>query len=429
MRKGTRIDRIAVRALGKNMKKKLLIIVGAGASIDFGLPSVSDIDKVLDRCASKIFPLDSDPTSNLYRHCRDAIQGYYATAPKPMLREWVNFEEVLYQLNLLIPYLGDPNRRHGSNALLSSTILPEVRAYGDTRQFVNGSVLGTLTSTLMDALVDHFINACDQVNRTKQAELGELGQFLHDLRDRFEVGIITLNYDNVFTQAVSGLHTGFDAATGAFNPLSVLGRTDWGFIYHLHGSVHFAMTGTAHHMHEISWTTTPVKGTAAHASVRNTQASIEGPTYPISPIVAGYGKTQQILRQPFRTYFAQTNRLVHEADSLLFLGYGFGDLHLNSIFSEIRSRHRPVVLVDWAKEDEDPLPFRHDNWTYRLFGTLGGDAHSMSPVGHTAPADIAELKASNELEVSTNSKYPLAVWYNGFLAACRNSDKILQHLA
>lgn len=78
------------------MKKKLLITVGAGASIDFGLPSVGDVDSIFDACAGRLFPLVSDPTSNLYQYCRDAIGTYYGTASKPALRKWVNFEEVLY---------------------------------------------------------------------------------------------------------------------------------------------------------------------------------------------------------------------------------------------------------------------------------------------------------------------------------------------
>ncbi len=149
---------------------------------------------------------------------------------------------------------------------------------------------------------------------------------------------------------------------------------------------------------------------------------------PNSPFVAGYGKTQQILRQPFRTYFAQVNRLVHEADSLLFLGYGFGDLHLNALFSEVRGRRRPAVVVDWAKDDQDPLPFRHDNWTYNLFKTLPASAGRMSQAGHTAAACIADLKVADELEISNDPRYPLAVWYNGLLAACRQPQKILAQL-
>ncbi|MCG5496584.1 SIR2 family protein [Ectothiorhodospira variabilis] len=410
------------------MKKKLLITVGAGASLDLGLPSVNAVDEFFDRCAGRSHPLADDPTSNLYRHCRDAINAYYGCAPKQGVRKWANFEEVLYQLNLLIPYLSDPDRLNGSSALLKPNSLPDVMQLGRCRKAVNGAVLGNLTSTLMSEMVNHFVDACALASTAKTAEIAELGRFLVALRQEFDIGIITLNYDNIFTQALPGLHTGFDSV-GKFDPMSVLNRTEqWNFIYHLHGSVHFAMTGVGHDIHGITWVSTPSKNHTVHATGRNSQDSMEGTTYPMSPFVAGYGKAQQILRQPFRTYFAQVNRLVHEADSLLFLGYGFSDLHLNSVFSEVRDRRLPIVLVDWAKDDQDPLPLRNDVWSYNLFKTLPGDAHAMSSVGNSAPACIGELRAARDFEVSNNPKYPLAVWYNGMLEACRHPQKILKHL-
>jgi hypothetical protein len=120
--------------------------------------------------------------------------------------------------------------------------------------------------------------------------------------------------------------------------------------------------------------------------------------------------------------------LVHEADSFLFLGYGFGDLHLNAAFSETRNRPRPTLIIDWAIDTQDPLPFRLDNWSYNLFRTLPGDAHKMSAPGKTAPADIGSLKADNEVEYSNDPKYPLAVWYNGLLEACKNVSVLLPYL-
>lgn len=279
----------------------------------------------------------------------------------------------------------------------------------------------------MSELADYFIDACVTASLTKASEIAELGQFLTALQDEFEIGIITLNYDNLFTQAQPGLHTGFDT-TGHFDQMSVLARLAWNFIYHLHGSIHFAMTGVEHEMHGITWATTSSKNHSVHATGRSSQDSMEGITFPTSPLVAGYGKTQQILRQPFRTYFAQVNRLLCEADSLLFLGYGFGDLHLNATFSEVRSRRRPIVVVDWARDDQDPLPYRNDPWSYNLFKTLPGNASEMRRVGHSTVADIGDLKAANELEVSNDSGYPLAIWYNGMLEACRHPQKILQHL-
>lgn len=407
-------------------KKKLLIIVGAGASIDFGMPSVGDVDKLLDKHAGETYPLSSDPASNLYRYCRDMINMYYGGSPKPALRKWTNFEEVLYQINLLISYVSDPWRLRGSNALLRASFLPDVLEF-DRVKSSDESVLRRLVNTLMDRLVDHFIDACETAITSKAAKVVELGKFLTAMRDEFEIGVVSLNYDNLITQALPGLHTGFNSA-GEFVPMSVLTRTEWNFIYHLHGSVHFAMTGTPHDIHGITWAPSPLKNHAVHADGRNSQDSMEGTPYPMSPFVAGYGKTQQILRQPFRTYFAQVNRLAHEADSMLFLGYGFSDLHLNSAFSEARNRARPIVIVDWASDKQDSLAFRQDNWSHNLFKTLPTNAGQMSRPGHIAAASVAELKEEYEFEVSNNPDYPLAVWYNGMLEACRHPEKVLTHL-
>lgn len=409
------------------MKKKLLIIVGAGASLEFGLPSVNDVDGIFDSCAGQVLPLLSEPMSNLYRYCKVTIDNYHQAAPGPVLRKGANYEEVLYHLNLLVPYYSDPQRVHGSNVLLEPRQLPMVRQFSHPK-VVDGNVLRYLSNALMDALVDHFIDACSGIADNKANEISLLRDFLSALSEEFDIGIVTLNYDNVFTHACPRFFTGFNPETCTFEPLTILRRDAWNFIYHLHGSIHFAMTGTRHDMHAITWAKTPTKGHQVHSSGRNDQGSAEGVAFPTSTIIAGHGKTQQILRQPFRTYYAQVNRLVHEADSLLFLGYGFGDQHLNAAFSEARDRRRPVVVVDWAKDDQDPLRFRRDTWSYQLFKMLPGNARSMGEPGSGVPVSIGNLKAANEVEASNDPGYPLAVWYNGMLAACQHSSKILSHL-
>lgn len=409
------------------MKRKLLIIVGAGASIDFGLPSCAAIDSLFAARASKTHPLADTFETNLYCHIRDRIDAYYAGNPKLGLRKYANFEEVLYQINLLATHLSDRLRLHAANALLTAHALPDVLNWNAQRQRVDGNVLLGLSRGLVDALVDRFIDACAIAQACRSREMALLREFMTELQQRFEIGILTLNYDNLLTQALPNLHTGFDA-DGRFDSLSVLDRTEWSFIYHLHGSIHFCMTGGGADMHAITWTPTPTKNSSVQSAVRNTRTSIEGVTYPISPFIAGLGKSFQLLRQPFRTYFAQTQRLLQHADALLFLGYGFMDLHLNALFSEIRDRQRPIVVVDWAADSQDALPFREDEWSHHLSSTLITATSRMRSSGHCSPACVAELKHNHQLEVSPDPNRPLAIWYNGMLEACKNPHKILTHL-
>ena len=410
------------------MKKKLLIVVGAGASIEFGMPSVGGIDKLFEQVAAPYFSLVTNPHSNLYAHVRDQINCYYGHNPKAGLRKWANFEEVLYQLNLLVPHFSDPTYTHGANSALQPLTLPDVLHFGRNPSSVDGNMLQQLSSTLIDALVDEFIDRCSQVGMQKAGELSELSGFLDALGEEFDLGIVTLNYDNIFTQARPSLRTGFDRDTGKFAPHSVFNNEQWGFIYHLHGSVHFAMSGTGYDMHGITWRDKPEKDHLVHANGRNGQDSMEGLDFPTSPVVAGYGKTQQILRQPFNTFFGQLSRLTYEADSVLFLGYGFGDLHLNATFSDIRGRRRPITVVDFAQDDEDWVANRNDNWSYQLGKTIPTNTGRMHPEGHSAPWSVDELKQAMKMEVSPDKELPLAIWYNGMLQACRNPDKILTQL-
>lgn len=409
------------------MKKKLLITVGAGASVEFELPSVSDVDKLFDTHAANNYPLAHNRTLNLYGFIRDAIDAYYAKNSKLALRKWTNFEEIIYQLNLLASHLTDNDYQQGSNALWTPNTLPAVLDFKGRPRPVDRGVLSSLSSSLLDNLTAHFITQCDTASSSRAKEIGELTTFLDSLREEFDVGVITLNYDNIFTQASPSLFTGFDAK-GRFDSTSVLTRLDWEFIYHLHGSIHFKMQAAGSDLHTIGWENNPTANHTTQSAGRSSQTSMEGTPFPTAPIVAGYGKTQQLLRQPFRTYFAQTSRLVHEADALLFVGYGFNDLHLNATFSEVRNKRRPVAVISFAKDTEDSLPFRADQWAYNLGKTIPSDLHAMSAPGQTSPADVSELKQAREFEVSTNPNYPLAVWYNGFLEACRHPAKVLAQL-
>ena len=409
------------------MKKKLLVIVGAGASLDFGLPSVSEVDDFLDEKASEQYQLESAPDSNLYRHFRDQIQAYFNKNPKTQMRKKVNFEEVLYQLNLLASFYSDPSYLHGSKSLLQPNSLPKVKE-PNGKIVDGGSVLGRLSTSLIDEVFVKFTEYSNKAAEEKSNEIGRLTAFLDDLRKEFEIGIFTLNYDNLFTQACPDLYTGFDASNGIFQPRSIFNRQNWEFIYHLHGSIHFSMHQTLHDLHEIKWVGCLDGYNHRQAVGRNPQTSLEGPEYPTSGIIAGYGKTHQLLRQPFRTFYSQLDRHICEADSFLFLGYGFGDIHLNSAFYGVRAQPRPTVIVDWAEDKQDCLQHRMDEWSYNLFKTIPTNSCEMSAEGRRAPVMISELKTNKAFEVSHNPDYPLAVWYSGMLEACNNSSEIIKRL-
>jgi hypothetical protein len=407
-----------------NGKKKLMVVLGAGASVELGMPSVTEIDRLFHDWAIRDFTLTSDDAQNLYDYIRDRTISYYGRNPRPGLVKQTNFEEILYTIFQLSSLLTDHNFNFPMNAFLNLRELPTIRTSLSESTSVNGDDLWSLCSLLIDNLINDFRCRCVNNQRHMTPEFGSFRDFMRQLRQDYDVGFISLNYDNLVTQACQNLFTGFDHNSGDFCPESFYTLDNWDLIYHLHGSVHFDMRGAEHDMHAIKWNPDLTTRFKQNSLGRNSQGTTEGIQMPTSAIVAGYGKAYQIQRLPFRIYYSQIDEIAEEAGAFLFLGYGFQDLHLNNCFHSISkgTRPRPVVVINYADDGEDPFNFRQDPWKYNLSGITR--VVEMSTRGHSATPIIAELKLNNEFEVSTNPANPLSIWYGGFINACRNYDLI-----
>ncbi len=415
--------------MGKCRKKKLMVVVGAGASIELGMPSVSEVDHLFSEWAKEGYQLTNDEDKTLYCYIRDEVNRHYSLNPKQGLQKKTNFEEILYVILQLSAALGDDNYSLPMNAFWGLKELPKIESYTGEK-FVDGNDLRQLCSRLVDKLTAEFRERCKTSKDKNQQNFLDFKNFINQLSDDYDVAFISLNYDNLITQAYPNLFTGFKD-NGLFDPASVFGRSDWGLIYHLHGSVHFDMQGEPLNMHAIKWNSDLNSTFSGNSSGRNSQDTSEGISMPTSVIVAGYGKANQIQRVPFRTYYSRIDEIVTKADAFLFMGYGFNDLHLNNSLHAIRGRdqNKPVVIIDWAPDDQDPMQFRSDEWSYNLCRTVPVNASEMATkkYKHAAP-DIADLKSREEFEVSSNRKYPLSIWYGGFIEACKNYSKIKSEL-
>lgn len=413
-----------------NHKKKMMVVVGAGASIELGMPSVNNIDKLFSEWANNGYKLADDVSRNLYDYIRDEVNNHYNLNNKESLKKQTNFEEILYVMLQLSSALSDENYYFPTNAFFKLITLPKIQAHSGVKP-VDGNDLRRLCSHLIDNLTDEFRLRCKAARNENPDKFLEFAGFINQLNNDFDVAFITLNYDNLITQACPNLFTGFDTITGSFEASSVYERNGWGLIYHLHGSVHFDMQGDSSDMHAIVWNPDLTSTFRQNSFGRNSQGTSEGIYIPTSVIVAGYGKTNQIQRVPFRTYYSKIDEIASQAETFLFLGYGFNDYHINNSLRSIRhgNTKKPVVIVDWASNDQDPMQFRHDEWSYNLCKTIPVNASEMASRAYKNIApDISTLKANNEFEVSNNPKYPLSVWYGGFIEACKNYQIIKSEL-
>ena len=415
------------------MKKKLLIINGAGASVEFGMPSVKEIDKLFSQWSNDYCKLVNDANENLYDWVKAKTNEHFIS--NKITNNIDNFENHLYTMALIESALTNSNHwLYFSNKLkpfIDKFIeLPKIDYFNRNIEIVNDHHFSFLQSYLIDNLLSHFRRLCIDLENSFTDEQLLLKKFYKDLQREFDIGIYNLNYDNVIIRNVDNLKTGFSEINNQLDR-NLLHSDDWNFCYHIHGSVHFDMKGGTDNtqMHKINWNGDLKSLFSQNSSGRSSQYTSEGIIIKTSSIIAGLGKTNQLLREPFMQYYMTLDKNINEADAILFLGYGFSDLHFNALFEFIRFnqiKNRKVVVVDYANKDTESFQFRQDSWSNGVQQALPFNHYELEK-RHIF--DINEFRLKKDFERNSNAKHHIAIWYNGFIEACKNSNKIIQELS
>jgi len=166
------------------------------------------------------------------------IERYKAYHLEKHLRTPTNFEEVLYAIYLMPAFYPNGAFTSSIGAFLGARKLPDTREYGKHRT-TDPHVLGCLAEHLSEALLKEFRKRCSDIVTNHKDQIAKWNNFLIQLDDDFELAIVSLNYDNLVSQALPSLNTGFDPDAKLFKAETIFQRQRWRCLLHLHGSVHF----------------------------------------------------------------------------------------------------------------------------------------------------------------------------------------------
>ena len=358
-------------------KEKLLIIAGAGASVSFDMFSSSDIESMFEANGPTKINVRKHPES-LYKYIKQGLLRYHRNrktmngkvfSKKERDKISVYFEEVVYQLLNIYSMQAD-HHKNGATAFFDLKKMPLKIGH----KKVNAYDYYNEANTLVADLLDKMREKCRALRTYKIAPLKNL---MIELSKKFELSVVNLNYDNILYRCMpSKIEIGFDN-TGSFDPNLVLNNRNWNFFYHLHGSVHFYYDNF-----EIKFAKKCglKKVIDSNKAGRSHEESTEGFPILTSPIIVGYGKVWQIQREPYLFYYNDLSRRINEADKILFIGYSFGDFHLNKLI-EMSLKHqkkKKVVIIDFAKQG-DGIFYRSDLWSHEIFRMMGLDASEFRP--------------------------------------------------
>ncbi len=406
------------------MKKKLLVILGAGSSVPLGMPSVT----CLGQCMRK---WGQEWAGSRFPDYFDALwcsaEAYYQTGC-PSLRP--NFEKVLGDMVALAHWMepapsGDTLRQIVSNGKPPRW---EPLAHQEGKYEHHIKVMDQL-SRLLEGLARHMRTQSQWLDSTDIPKKQKYRKLLGGLSEKFDVGIYNLNYDTAALGALPGAYTGFDK-NGVFEPRVVHERDRWDFIYHLHGCVHNSLncryTGD-----KIVWRPTLDGEFYDGPEGRWSGARSDGIKLPRTTLVAGGFKLDQLLVEPFQSFHASLVRHVYAADAILLGGYGFGDAHINFALQNFALQNRlchaqdrpPVMILGLADDRRVTMRYREDIWAKELGQALcpgrGGHffvdpSRPSNPIPGELPKDVFEV----------DPQLHVAVWQGGFIEAERRVSNI-----
>jgi hypothetical protein len=308
--------------------------------------------------------------------------------------------------------------------LISPTGAPIGMTFQDGRYAATVSLTDQLTHLLVQ-LAKHMRSQCKGGGIARHANFGDYKTIFEGLRERFEIGVFNLNYDDAALTALPSAFTGF-GPDGRFDAPEVHQRTSWNFAYHLHGSIHHDLEQPFGN--RIGWRA-DLDGTFFDGHVGNsTDIRSDNRAFPKTSFIAGGFKLDRLLAEPFQSFYAALIRRIYEADAILVGGYGFGDVHVNRALQnrlEGPGPRAPVMVLTRSASDTMPMELRRDEWGFKVGLVLHAPAQYREP-GHAAAPDIAKLIAKNGFEVCSPNR--VAIWHSGFVEATRRLGAIVDWL-
>lgn len=409
-------------------RPKLLVILGAGSSIPCGMPCVPKIGNLMSRWSREWVPEPSiDAEGNVFNLLWEASKRYYGTNHYNIRP---NYERVLGEMTALASWLsprpfGNPIVEVLNDGALVSP-LESLRGHSD--EYAGSQFVLTQQTFLLEKLAHHMRNLSKALNFRLPA-FSDYLKFFGELRDRFELGIYNLNYDAVARTAWPEAYCGFDSH-GSFDPSSVNQRQEWGFIYHLHGSVHHSIR---EYPRRIEWQEDLGSKFKDRLDGAPDMAQ-DFRSVPLTTFISGGFKLDQLLVDPYQTFYSALVKHAQEADAFLIVGYGFGDLHVNKALRNRCERRddkasAPQVVV-LEKSPDGKLQTAslqsHDFWAYQLTHTL--DTRFRITEAHLKrELTVASVVENGKFETDQTSR--VAIWHGGFLEALPAVTKITDWLS
>jgi hypothetical protein len=362
---------------------RAVVLFGAGASLEYGAPCTAKLTETIKQAVLADRSMQACGAASVYTMIEKTLRDYLK---RPGV---VHFEQIFHCAHELI-YSFKPN-------VSAVDEFRPILAPFLCRRFLDKQETFTALVSFIAEIIFREVSAC--CGRSP-ISLNPLTAFIAGLRRDHNTRLYTTNYDDFALQAVPDLYTGYDrvgAAPYRFDLDQFWARQDEDSLFHLHGSVHMAYRRPpVDDFAELVWFDDLAQAVRHSPYTGGRRRRMDGGQTVYTAIITGFDKLGRLQQRPLSHYYAAMIYDLMRSDVIYVMGSGLGDLHLNSLIHEARSRNppTPLIFVDcwkngfWNENLKDPP----DRKTIELFHDfkvhIGSDNPGTSPApGWTVSQD------------------------------------------
>ncbi|MFG1295782.1 SIR2 family protein [Xanthobacter sp. V13C-7B] len=338
-----------------------MVLLGAGAAIDFGAPSTKELTDIIQKAVIEDRVMQMTGGDGAFKKIKAGLAGYL---DKPGI---VHFEQIY----------------HCAHELLFTTP-PTMGAYDEFKPIMQPFLADKtgLKKEALRALCEKIVEVIYHKVAARSAaptwDLRPLADFVNSLRVDHVTRVYTTNYDDFPLQAVSDLYTGYGSTIrdGArrFDIDTFWEQQERAALFHLHGSVHMGFSHPpGYEIGELSWFDDRAEA-LKHAFFSGSSPSRMDGTYTLrTSVVTGLEKLSRVQARPLSHYYSALTIDAMRADIIYVIGSGLADLHLNTWLAEARARSPkpPLLFVDYNLGTlKDGVYFPNDRKVIELFHRL-----------------------------------------------------------
>ena len=436
-----------------NNSNRITTIIGAGAVLDLDLPSdaiwpsTENITNAIRGIKKKNVLTDQDIVE--IKEIYEILEKEYPCKP--------NFELIFHVLEMFVPY--GWIWQHQTMLPKVTSMFPVFAPFTSPKWLFDvGNIKQALDAVLLTIM--DIVNGYNAHYLAGKTDNQWYRNFWKDYDGAWDV--FNLNYDTTIEHTLTDCEDGFDDIEGQPEFQHFVPQKLWenkrgcSTMSHLHGCIEFFKDRYKDEVYQkefIKYGFHDLYKYPSYDKVRDMfigssgslPSNQAGEQFVNTPIITGLMKTDKLNILPFAFYHSHLYNCVVKSNSLLIVGYSFGDLYINQLLERMELIHganKRIVLIDYWKLmiDDDVIDELSDKEkkskcvrdcmvqkAYGFSNALGTFLCRMTGESEFKNA-VLSFKSFDRTGPMVSKNGCLMLFIGGFKAATEHKDKIYAFL-